>query len=199
LKNISAIDAIALMTIYEDDGAGCVYEAKVTIQPHKKRLRAVGYLPGGQWRADVRLDGHASIRTRNESILTERQKTRLGEALRLTLHRVRGPMNLLDGTEHADRAEPVFISAQHLQRVVATGREALASAYFFDETNCELRMVARGDFTIPGEGTVTQLRNAPMADGIIMPILLEVAAFGQNSFVGDKKILSVELKNLQIR
>jgi hypothetical protein len=199
LGKISTISGTALVKVYDDDGAAHVYGQEIEIRPSSRRITAKGRRPGGTWRARVSLDGEGRVSCRGGLRLTGRESARIRQVLRFILHRVGGPMNLLEGRERAEHVDRVFVGAYPMRRVVTSGRPALASAYFFDETANELRMVTTGDYEIPGEGTVTIYTNARTGDGLMLPAGLDVVDLGANSFVGQKKIFSVRLEDLEVR
>ena len=198
LRKISTISGTAVVRVYDGDVAH-IYGQEITIRPARGRITARGRRPGGTWRARVTLDGEGRVNCRGGLRLSNREKTQIRQVLRFILHRVGGPMNLLGGRERAERVDRVFVAAYPMQRVVTTGRPALVSAYFFDETTNELRLVTTGDYEIPGQGTVTIYTNARTGDGIMLPVALDVVDLGENSFVGRKKIFSVTLENLEVR
>ena len=196
---IKRITGRAVVTVYDEAGAGRVRGHEFVIYPRYGRIEAAGRVSGGKWRASVTLDGDSQIRVRGDGTLSSSQREQITRYLRLILHRVRGPLNLMGGGEQSvDHAE-VFVAAYSLDRVLADGRTDLASAYFFDAKTGELRMVTAGDYEIPGAGTVTLYENAPTKQGVVLPSALQVVALGDSSFVGDRKILSVRFENLEIR
>ena len=199
LKNISTIRGYAVVTTYDPDGARRVRGQDITVRPRAGRLTATGQLPGGTWRAKVSLDGGAKVSARGGLRLSDRDAEQIADSLRLVLHRFRGPMNLLDGGEQADRVESVFVGGYPLRRVGVSGRDELVGAYYFEEATDELRMVTTGQDTHPRDGTVTIYENMRTIEGIVLPATLEVVNLGRDSFVGDRKILSVRFTGLRVR
>jgi len=197
LSRISTVRAYALVTTYDERGGAHVCGQQLTIRPRAGRIESAGLLPGGSWRAKVSLDGGGGVSTSGRARLSESEKVGITQYLRLILHRVRGPMNLLGGGERPDRLDRVFVATLPLDRVLAAGRPELASAYFFDPATRELRLVTVGDYVAPGSGTVTSFRNARLDNGIMLPTWMEVVNLGANSFVGDRKILTVQFTDVQ--
>jgi len=199
LRDVSAITATAVITAYDEDGVARVSAADVVIRPNAGRIEATGRLPQGTWRAKVKLDGGASVRTGGSLRFSPERARRIGDALRLILHRVRGPLNLVDGGETVGAVEVTVLGGEKVTRVATAGRDELATAYYFDARAEELRYILAGP-AAPGErGEVTTLRNKRMPDGLVLPIAMEVVRAGENNLLGVRKALRVQLQNVRVR
>ncbi len=199
MRDVSAITATAVITAYDDEGTARVSAAEVVIRPNAGRIEAIARLPQGNWRAKVKLDGGASVRTSGSLELSSEQKREIGDTLRLILHRVRGPVNLLDGGERPGASGPAPLAGHRLIRVPSAGRAELVEAYYFDAGTDELRFVAVGPAE-PGErGKVTVLTNKRTRGGLMLPVVMEVLRRGENSLLGERKYLQVRLTEVRVR
>ena len=199
LLNMKKITGRAVVTVYDDDGIGRVRGQNFTANLPSGRIKAEGVFPGGTWRGSASVDGNSSVSSSGDGSLSDGQKQEIGDYLRLIIHRMRGPVNLLRrGGEDPGQVESLFQSGHPMMRVLSCGREDMATAYFFDKKTCRLRMMSTGDYELPGEGTVTLYEYARTASGVLLPKSLEVVALGPNSFVGSRKIVSVSFECLEI-
>lgn len=197
LDDVEVIEGVAVVTTYDDNQAGLVRAQRITVYPSSGDIEAVGRLPGGTWTADVGLRG-GRVRTHDDAVLSDEQAEAIEQYLRLILHRLRGGINFLDGSERIASATDVFVTCRSLHRIVTTCRDELPCAYFFDKKARRLHMVTKGDYEIPGAGTVTLYGKPCSIDGVCLPTCLEVMEMGANSFFGSRKVLSVRFENLRV-
>lgn len=196
LKSIHAIQAKAVVTSYDYSGAGLVSAEEMTIEPNLGRISSAGHLPCGTWSAVVLLDGPAVFKTTGAPPLSCEQQERITSYLKVILHSVRGPMNLLGGGEHVVSASREFIAGVPALRVESAGRPHLATAYFFDTAKYELAMITANGVAPPERGTVAIYSNKRQSDGVVLPVRIEVRDIGENALVGEKKVLDVQLQYL---
>jgi hypothetical protein len=138
------------------------------------------------------------VTTSLDASLTSAQKQQIENYLRLILHRLRGPLNLLDGGETPGAVTTVFVASRAMRRVEATGRAELAKAYFFDERYHDLRLITDGKDTPPASGTVTVLTNERV-DGLLLPVEMEVVDAGRDCLIGTHTRMSVQLKDVRVK
>lgn len=198
LREFDALEVDAVVQVYEGQ-TGYVSGEKMVIRPAAGRITSSAVLPGGGWEATVRLDGRASFHTRGSVTLSGAQKDQIARYLRRVLHSVRGPLNLLDGGEQIVSSEPAYVNAFRTTRVEVTGRPELATAYFFDSADDQLRMIAADGIRAGQQGTVAVFRNQRLDNGMIVPRRVEVFALGRHSLVGDQKLLSIEFNSVKVK
>jgi hypothetical protein len=197
LGEVSRITGCALVKLYDNEGNATVRGQQFTAYPRLGLIQAQGRLGDGRWHATVAMGGMGVV-TGGDANLSRADKEQIENYLRLILHRLRGPMNLLGGGEKPVEVSTVFVAGRAMRRVAATGRPELAKAYFFDERYRDLRMIADGKDTPPGSGTVTVLDNQHV-DGYLLPVGMEVVEVGQDSLIGRRTRLSVHLENVHVR
>lgn len=202
IDRLSAIDSLetdAVFTSY-DDGTARVWAAHLILEPRQGVLYANGALPGGGWRARVGLDGRpgTQIQTTGALRFSPQERAELERVLRLVLHRVRGPLNLLAGGETVTEVEAVFTAGYELERIRVDGRSPLATAYFVDTQADELRFVTAGGDQPGADGTLTLYTNT-RADGTVLPQRLRVVRIGRVALVGDRPVLEVQFTGWTVR
>ena len=198
LEEVSRITGSALVKLYDDEGRATVRGQQFTAYPRWGLIQAQGRLGGGSWRAMVSVAGVGLVTTSGDASLDSAEKERIENYLRLILHRLRGPMNLLGGGEKPVEVKTVFVAGRAMRRIAATGRPELAKAYFFDERYRDLRLITDGKDTLPGSGTVTVLNNQRV-DGYLLPVSMQVVEVGKDSLIGERTRMSVRLENVHVR
>lgn len=200
LDAVEEIRANALVEVYNESGTSRVQRYRIAIDPAEGTMEASGREPGGSWSAVVDIDGGGRVDADDSLGWSDADKVGLLERLRLLLHRVRGPFNLRDEQEQPGGGKNVYAGSYPMTRVLSGGRPALASAYFFDMESSELRMITAGDYELPGDGSVTLYgKTRRLEHGVLVPIEFEVVRLGKNSFIGDRKELTVKLSDLSPR
>jgi hypothetical protein len=207
LRDVSTLEATALVTAYDADGAAHVSVVQLTVDVNAGKVRATCNIPGGSWRAAIALDGWGlmnpigwdSVSARGDASLTEAQREQIAERLRLILHRLRGPVNVLGGGERIVASDRMTAGAHDLTRLRVEGRPSLVAAYYFDESKAQLRMVAQGGYEPGDTGTMTVYHTERTADGVVLPVRLEVTQLGVHGLIGSQRILSVRLKDISLR
>ncbi len=196
-RNVAAIEADALITRY-DGATEVVSVQRLRIEPARGRIRSTALYPGGSWQATVGLDGDADFQTTGRVQLTEAQQAEIASYLRLILHRVRGPLNLLGGGERPVGVTEVFQAGLRADRVESTGRRELARGYFFELPDHELRMITAGGLEAGQQGTVSRLWNSEF-DGLLLPVAIRVTSLGGDSLLGDRRLMDVEFNRVTIQ
>lgn len=207
LRNVDTVETTALVTSYDAEGTAYPTIQYLRINPRGKWITARCNLPGGSWTARVYLDdwsvtnpiGIGWVSDHGDVQLTDEQEEEIACTLRLILHRVCGPVNLLGGGEKVTAADQVFATGYEMTRFRVKGRPSLARAYFFGDAADQLRLVTQGGWQPTDAGTVTVYRNMRTPDGVVLPSELEVSNLGENSLIGRKKTLSVRLTNIKIQ
>ncbi len=205
LRDVSVFSATALVTTYDDDGVARLSTQYLKVRPRAGRISARCYLPGGSWSACVGLDGWGLrnpigdwVIDHGDVDLNGEQKDRIVQTLRLILHRVRGPLNTLGGGESVIEARRVFAAGYEMTRCRVTGRDEMASAYFYGSAADRLKLVTQGGVEPTEAGAVTVYTNMQTPGGVVLPARLDVSTLGGNSLIGRKKILSVRLTDVKI-
>jgi len=205
LEYVDTLETTAVVTTYAADGAAVVRTMRLDVDVNGGVMTAEGNLPGGSWSARVALDGWGVtsplgvgwIRDRGDLQLSDQAKKDLARTLRLILHRIRGPLNLLEGGgEEIVAVEDVFVAGYDATRMIASGRPELALAYFFSDG--ALRMITQGAVESGGNGEVTVYTTERTAAGAIQPAGFEVMKIGQDSLIGQGKILAVRLTDVRL-
>jgi len=190
-QSMKPIAAVALVTMYDSDGKALVNEQQQVIDVLGNSIRAVARMPKGTWSARVSGNGSAAFEATGPGVPAE-TSARLIEALRLTLHRVRGAFNLLGQGERAIGAEPARVAGDDLVRVPVEGGSAEARAYYFDPGSRMLKYMTAGADAPGGEGTVTTYTYQLMPNGAAFPEKISVVRIGDHVLIGDQPVLEVQ-------
>ncbi len=205
LEYVDALRTTAVVTTYADDGTAVVRTMRLNVDVNDGVLAAEGNLPGGSWTARITLDdwgvlnplGIGWVHDHGDLHLNKQQKQQLARTLRLILHRIRGPVNLLEGGgEEIVAVEDVFVAGYDATRMIAAGRPELALAYFFSDG--QLRMITQGAVEPGGTGEVTVYTTERTAAGAIQPAAFEVMKIGRDSLIGRQKIMAVRLTDVRL-
>jgi len=208
LRDVSTLEATALITTYDATGAAHVSASSLKVDVDAGKLRARCNIPGGWWKARISLDGWSltnpigwdSLRTGGDARLTRAEREQIIRNLRLILHRLRGPINLLrGGGERIVDAAPTVAGARDLTRVLVTGRPLLVSAYFFERNAPRLRMIAQDGYEPGQPGTVTLYETRHTTEGAVLPVGLDVRQLGLDTLTSQRRVLSVRLKDVSLR
>lgn len=204
-QDVGRVEADALVTIYDERGG-----AWYTGQEQVYRLRG-GELFGmggtvsadvqsgqGAWSIRVNERGEGSFQAPGQDV-PEAVRNEFKSALGLLLHRVRGPLNLLDPEERVASAETVRLGGQDYVRLGVTGDRAQVIAYYFDVDDGMLRHVTAGSEVPGGEGTVTTYDWKLLSGGMAFPARIRVVEVGENVLVGDEPVLEVDFGTVRMR
>jgi len=195
-RGVGSVSAKPIVTMYDAEGRAFVTEQEHLIDLRRGWLRARGRLPQGNWKARVTARGGASFRADGFEPSAELREQML-EALRVTLHRLRGPLNLCGYGERAGGAREVHVAGMDLIRVPAVGSKAGVVAYYFDAETNLLRMVTTGADAPGGEGTVTLYSYVMSPEGLAFPSRIVVRRIGRHVLVGSEPVLEVEYRQVR--
>jgi len=190
------IHAKALVTTYDSSGRARVNEQEQVIDLRGGTIRATARVPGGTWTAKVTDSGGARF-SADGFAATDEMASRELAALRTLLHRLRGPLNLLDAGERPVDAAPARLPGAELIRVpVEGGREGIA-AYYFDAQTSVLRYAAAGDEAPGGDGTVTIYSYHLAPDGMAFPSEISIVKTGRHVLVGTQPVMEVQYRQVR--
>lgn len=194
-RQLHSVDAKAVVSTYDASGAAMINLQRQKIDVAGGSISAEADLPGGGWRAGVRLTGSPSFSSQGAAVSGKNQGL-LADGLRTTLHRVRGPLNLIDGTERAQPSQLVRVSGVQYVRVPVSGSPVGVKAYYFDaETKLPRMVTAGGD--APGQaGTVTVYTYQMQPNGLAFPVRVDVRRIGRHVLVGEEKVLTVDYQQV---
>jgi hypothetical protein len=191
------VEAEAVVTTYDGDGTAHVSRQRVRMDLPGGRLSASAVEPRGSWDASVALDGEADFDA-DGFTASETMRNRLTDALATLLHRVRGPVNLLEGDDHpAGTAQRVKVGGRKLVRVPVAESGHAVKAYYFDSVTRVPVLVTAGADRAGREGTVTRYEYRMLEDGTLFPHRIEVLRIGPNVLVGEEPVLKVEFVAVQ--
>lgn len=148
----------------------------------------------GVWNATIPAGGEARV----TGMTTFENSEAIAKTLRLLLHRLRGPLNLVGGTERIRSIQDVCILDQRLVRVAVEGDTRLAAAYYFDPVTKLLRYVTCGADKPGGEGTVTIYTWRRFPDGKVFPCSLKVVKIGQHVLIGEQPVLEADYSDVRV-
>lgn len=195
-RDVGSVSARSLVTMYDAQGRAFVTEQEHRINLRRGWLRAEGRLPGGTWKARVTARGGGCFEADGFQP-SAGLRAQILEALRITLHRLRGPLNLCGFGERAQGARQVHVAGMDLIRVPVAGSKAGVVAYYFDAETNLLRMVTTGADAPGGEGTVTLYSYAMSPEGLAFPCRILVRRFGRHVLVGGRPVLEVEYRQVR--
>jgi hypothetical protein len=195
-QSVGSIEAVAVVSIYDDTGKAMINEQHQVIKLKKDVILASARTADGSWTAVVDGDGDSKFKSKGFAETSER-KAALVESLQTILHRVRGPMNLCVGDEKATGSERVRIDGQDMIRVPVAGGSCGVKAYYFDAQTHSLRIVTAGADEAGGEGTVTVYSWKMFPNGMAFPVRISVRKIGKHVLVGDEPVLEVNYRKVE--
>ncbi|KPK85967.1 MAG: hypothetical protein AMJ81_02270 [Phycisphaerae bacterium SM23_33] len=189
-QSVGPIRAQAVVIVYDEVGTADVSKQDQVIDLRAGTIRASARLPETEWTAKVTEAGGVSFKSKGPAVPAA-VRARHVAALKMILHRVRGPLNLCGRGERARGAQPVRVDGMDLIRVPAQDGRGGIAAYYFDAQSCLLRLVTAGADAPGGEGTVTRYSYRTMANGLAFPERISVFRIGRHVLVGDEPVLEV--------
>ncbi len=195
-RSVGSIEAIAVVSIYDDTGKAMINEQHQVIKLKKDVILASARTAEGSWTAAVDGDGDSKFKSKG-FVESSGRKAALVESLRTILHRVRGPVNLCGGGEKATGSGRVRISGMDLIRVPVKGGDADVKAYYFDAQTHSLKLVTAGADEAGGEGTVTVYTWKMHPNGMAFPEKISVTKIGKHVLVGDEPVLEVNYRKVE--
>lgn len=195
-QSVKPIRAEAVVTVHDEAGIARVNKQEQVIDLGAGRIEASARLPDSVWAARVNDNGKARFEAEGFTI-PEGVATLQIKALKTILHRVRGPLNLLGGSERAAGARRVRIDGMDLIRVAVQGSRADIAAYYFDAQTCLLTLATAGADEPGGEGTVTRYTYRMLDNGMAFPERISVHKIGRHVLIGDEPVLEVGYRNVR--
>ncbi len=194
-RSVGSIEAVAVVSIYDDTGKAMINEQHQVIKLDKDVILALARTAEGSWTAAVCGDGDSKFKSKGFTASSERKKAII-ESLQTILHRVRGPMNLCLGDEKPTATERVRIDGEEMIRVPVAGGAGGVKAYYFDAQTSALRLVTVGADKPGGDGTVTVYSWRIFPNGLAFPVRISVRKIGRNVLIGDKPVLEVDYRQV---
>lgn len=196
-QSVSRIHATAVVASYDRDGGAHVDRMRLTIEPWGNYISASGQSPQGNWSASLSDNGPISVFGQ-----PSQARDTLRDTLASILHRTRGSLNLLDGSEKIASIDKASIAGEELTRVRVRGKNAQAAAYYFSTASKMLRYVtsgadepgAKGTLTIFGQGKEPYVR---LGNGLVFPKSFRIVQIGQYVLPSDQMVLDVDLADLR--
>lgn len=196
-RGVAAVEAWALVTSYNQDGAASIWRQKQLIDLRGGKITAWAKAPQGRWKATVDDSGSCKVKARGFSA-DERFTSRLGEDLSTILHCARGPMNLLGRGEHALNLRCSKVEGHDVIRVGVLDDDGTPWAYYFDPTSNMLRFVTRGGDRPGEDGTFTTFEYMMTANGLGFPKRIRIVRIGEHILNGGKCVLEVEFSDVEV-
>ncbi len=202
LERWEAVEAFrtrAVVSLYGEDGAERVNRHAQVIRLDPPHLAAEAKRPRGSWAAVVSLgEPDVVFDVVGEVSLGEKEQAELLDALKVILHRVRGPLNLVEGPERPAERSEARIDGDRMTRITVEGDYTHAVAYYFDKRTCRLRYVTSGADAAGREGTVTRYTWATLPNGMLFPRTLEVFRIGDHVLLGDTPVMRAEFYDVTV-
>jgi len=197
MHEVAAVSADVALTVHPESGAVYLLPHRLEADLLSSRLKASGRTPMGRWQAVVDPQGRYRLLSYGLSKV-DMERELLGKVLGLVLHRLRGPVNLLD-VDRPLRAARALVGGVAVIRVGVEGRPEQAMAYYFDAGSGLLRFITTGADQPGGEGTVTIYEYSRMADGRMFPHRLRAVKIGRLVLIGDEPVWEADLSNVSLR
>lgn len=187
---------VAIVTTYDKDGHKYADRQEMVVDLAANRITAAGATPQGTWKATAgpggafSVDAHAGVNTGLVS-------RRMGSALAILRHRLRGPYNLLEGKESARAPQKDQVGGLPVIRVGVTGDNRMAVAYYFGSATGILKYVTAGTDSPGSNGTVTSYEYRSLKNGATFPSLIQVNRIGRNVLLGETPVFQVEISDVK--
>jgi hypothetical protein len=194
-KDADAVGAHSVLTLYDEHGRGRILGARLRMDITAGKIAAVGSTPAGEWTAAADHRGRGRI---TGGGFDEAAGREIVSALCLLAHRLRGPVNLLEGPEKPQSAEPTRLAGLPVTRVGVAGGSANAVAYYFSSTEGVLAFVTAGADEPGASGTVTTYDYPKATGGLLLPRKLRVVKVGRHVLIGTDPVMEVELTGVRM-
>jgi hypothetical protein len=197
-RRADTVRATAVVTLYDKTQAAYVSRQRHRIDLDGRRIRAWGETARGRWRAEAGADGHGTFHA-GDSEMDPAVQQGIVDALALLAHRVRGPLNLLDGPNRPAVVAPVRIAGQSLRRVAVAPDGGEVAAYYFgaDPNDRALRLVTAGADRPGRDGTVT-LYTYRDVGGLSFSSRIQVVRLGRHVLIGTERVLDVAYTDVRV-
>lgn len=187
---------VAIVSTYDKDGQIYTDRQKMVVDLAANRITTAGATPQGTWKAAAG-PGEAFSVDAEAGVNTGLVRRRMGPALAILLHRLRGPYNLLEGNESARSPQKDQVGGLSVIRVGVTGDNRMAVAYYFGSATGILKYVSAGADSPAGNGTVTSYEYRSLKNGATFPSLIQVNRIGRNVLLGQVPVLQVEISDVR--
>ena len=194
---LGPVRASAVVSIHDSNGQAYVSRQQQTIDIHGGRLVAAAHTAQGPWTATVHDSGRYDLG--GSGVVFDRQmQERICGELATLLHRVRGPLNLLRGSEKVNSVERTRLGGEDVIRVAVDGSGGQAIAYYFEATSGVLRYVTAGSERPGAEGTVTVYTYMMLPNGMAFPRRIRVVETGENVVIGLRPVFEAEFTDVEV-
>lgn len=186
----------AVVTTYDNAGRKYTDRQEMAADLASGNIAAKGATPGGSWTAVAnvglmtRLDADPGV---NQDVV----RKRMSMVLPTLLHRIRGPYNLVGGTERPRSPRKTQVGGVEVVRIGVTGDNRNAVAYYFEPATGILRHVTSQADRPAGDGTVTSYEYRSLSNGAAFPKVIRVNRVGRNVLLGDVPVFQVEISNVR--
>ena len=200
-RAVGTVRAKAVLTIREPAGQDCVNAIDLTIDLSGGVLEARARTATGGWQGRAGINGQCDLS--GEGLPGEpARREQIAKALATILHRLRGPMNLLLGTDRPDGvSRPAVVDGVDVVRLPAGGGAFDVKAYYFARGDHRLAFLTAGG-DAPGQaGTVTVYDYQTVRSGLAFPSRIRLIRLGSEVLVGGEAadlLLDVTFSDVQL-
>ncbi len=195
-RKVHQVRAETLLTVYDEAGQAYVNRQVHLIDINGGKITAEAQTARGHWRARYHRSGRFSLR--GAEALDQITAAQLRKILGIILHRVAGPLNLLGRTERPRNPENLWRNSKDLVRVVVTGDNTHAIAYYFDANTGLLQMLTSGTDTPGHEGTVSLYEYQMLPNGVVFPKKIRIVRTGEHILVSNRLLMEMEFSDVVI-
>ena len=184
-QGLSAVRAKAVITIHQPGGQAYVNTVDLTMDLPGGTLEAQGRTATGAWQGRAGIDGKSTLSGEGLPGEPARQQE-IAQALTTILHRLRGPVNLLQGTERlGSLVSGATVDGVGVIRRPVTQRGAVdVKAYYFSKADHRLAFLTTGG-DAPGQpGEVTVYEYETLKSGLAFPREIRLVRIGSNVLLG---------------
>lgn len=183
-QGVSVVRAKAVVTIREPDGQSYVNTVDLRIDLPGGTLEASGQTGTGAWQGLAGINGKSALSGAGLPGEPARQQ-QIGQALATILHRLRGPMNLLLGSDRpVGPGGEKLIDGTSVTRLVVGGGAFDVKAYYFNKSDRRLGFLTTGGDAPGRHGDVTVYEYQTLRDGLVFPSQIRVVRIGPNMLLG---------------
>ncbi len=195
-RDIAEVNAMALVTVYDDTGQARTNRHRVSIDINGRKIETTAATPTGIWRAAYSEKKGLSVK--NEEAIDGVSAAQLSQAMGLMLHRVTGPLNLLDTDEKVIGVSDVWLEGRDLKCLRVNSSHAGPIAYYFDADGGRLRMLGCASQLSDQSETVTLYEYQDIGNAMVFPKSIQVFSTGRHTLVSERPILTVEFSEVTL-
>ncbi len=183
-QGLSVVGAKAVITIQEPSGQASVNTVDLTIDLPGGTLEARAKTATGVWQGQAGINGKYTLSGEGLPGEPARQQ-QIGQALTKILHRLRGPMNLLLGTDRlAGSGRECMVDGASVVRLPVGEGAFDVKAYYFAKADRRLAFLTAGGDAPGQDGTVTVYEYQTLKGGLAFPRQIRLIHIGSNILVG---------------